>query len=108
MADYASRTQLKTLLRLDASFTEDDDLLDICLGAATAAINYGHTPFTTTIPDSIVMACLLQAGRFYKRRDALFGIAGSPEMGNEMRLLAKLDPDVALLVKSAYDMWGAA
>jgi hypothetical protein len=41
----------------------------------------------------------MQASRLLSRRDAPFGIAGSPEMGSEMRLLAKLDPDVDLLVQ---------
>lgn len=50
------------------------------------------------IPTTIVQANLLQAARFYKRRDAAFGIAGSPDLGNEIRLLAKLDPDVAVMV----------
>lgn len=50
------------------------------------------------IPDVIEQATAIQAGRFAKRRDALFGIAGSPDAGSEMRLLARLDPDVAVLV----------
>jgi hypothetical protein len=50
------------------------------------------------VPASIEQACRIQAARYFKRRDAPFGIAGSPEAGSEMRLLAKLDPDVAVLV----------
>lgn len=53
----------------------------------------------TTVPVTVKNACLLQALRFYKRRDSPYGIAGSPEMGSEMRLLAKLDVDVALMLK---------
>ena len=59
------------------------------------------------IPQTIVHANLLQAARFFKRRDAAFGIAGSPEMGNEIRLLSKLDPDVALMVAAFKRNWGA-
>jgi hypothetical protein len=51
------------------------------------------------VPVPIHVACLMQASRLLSRRDAPFGIAGSPEMGSEMRLLAKLDPDVDLLVQ---------
>lgn len=60
-----------------------------------------------TIPLNIVEATGLQAARFVKRRDAPFGIAGSPEMGNELRLLAKLDPDVEVLVAPYRRWWGA-
>jgi hypothetical protein len=60
------------------------------------------------IPSVIVNANLLQAGRFIKRRDALFGVAGSPDMGNMVRLLSKLDPDVAIMVAVLKRNWGAA
>jgi hypothetical protein len=51
------------------------------------------------IPEVAEQATAIQAGRLVKRRDALFGVAGSPEAGSEMRLLARLDPDVAVLVQ---------
>jgi len=51
------------------------------------------------VPDSIRQACLLQASRLLSRRDAPFGVAGSPETGSELRLLARLDPDVAVAVE---------
>lgn len=51
------------------------------------------------IPDGIRQACLLQASRLLSRRDSPFGIAGSPETGSELRLLARLDPDVAVAVE---------
>ena len=57
------------------------------------------------VPDTIVNACLIQAGRFIKRRDSLFGVAGSPEMGNEMRLLSKVDPDVAVMIAAYKKNW---
>lgn len=50
----------------------------------------------TTVPTAIKQACLLQASRLFARRGSPFGIAGSPEMGSELRLLAKVDPDVAV------------
>lgn len=52
----------------------------------------------TAIPKTIENANLIQAARFLKRRDAAFGVAGSPEMGNELRLLSRVDPDVAVML----------
>jgi hypothetical protein len=48
----------------------------------------------STVPDAVKEACLLQASRILARRDSPYGIAGSPEAGSELRLLAKVDPDV--------------
>lgn len=61
----------------------------------------------TTVPVTIEQATLLQAARFFKRRDAPFGIAGSPDMGSEMRLLAQMDPDVKVMLGSYRRLWGA-
>lgn len=47
------------------------------------------------VPAQVVGASKLQANRWNKRRNAPFGIAGSPDQGSELRLLARLDPDVA-------------
>lgn len=60
----------------------------------------------TAIPSAVVTANLIQAERFVKRRGSPFGIAGSPEMGNEMRLLSKLDPDVAVTLAKYKLDWG--
>ena len=48
------------------------------------------------VPPPIHEACLIQAARVFKRKDAPFGIAGSPELG-QMRL-GRLDPDVLWLL----------
>lgn len=50
----------------------------------------------STVPDEVLEATLLQASRFTARRDAPWGIAGSPDMGSQVRLLARVDPDVAV------------
>lgn len=50
------------------------------------------------IPQAVTQATIIQASRLYKRKDSPFGIAGSPAEGNILRLLAKLDPDVQLLL----------
>ena len=51
----------------------------------------------TTQPTAVREACLLQAMRIYKRRDAPFGVISNPA-GGDMRLLDQLDPDVQTLL----------
>lgn len=57
------------------------------------------------VPDAIVQATLLQAARFAMRKDAPFGVAGSPDMGNALRLLQRLDPDVAVTIGPYRRYW---
>lgn len=61
----------------------------------------------TAVPDTISYATMLQAHRFLKRRDSPFGVAGSPDLGNELRLLAQVDADVAVMVAAYRRNWGA-
>lgn len=63
--------------------------------------NYGWT----TVPTEVTHAALIQATRFWKRKDAPFGVAGSPELGSEVRLLASVDPDVALILSGLRRPW---
>jgi len=46
------------------------------------------------VPAGVVQACKIQAHRFLVRRDSPYGVAGSPNTGSELRLAARLDPDV--------------
>lgn len=69
----------------------------------TVTAKYGWT----TVPAAVKQATLLQASRFFKRRDAPFGVAGSPDVGSELRLLAKVDPDVAVALGPYMRWWGA-
>lgn len=48
------------------------------------------------VPTEVKEASFLQASRFAIRRDSPYGIAGSPDTSSELRLLAKVDPDVAV------------
>ncbi|MFI1195511.1 hypothetical protein ACH4T9_19950 [Micromonospora sp. NPDC020750] len=48
----------------------------------------------SAVPAQVVGACKLQVSRWAARRDSPFGVAGSPSDGSELRLLARLDPDV--------------
>lgn len=62
--------------------------------SAAVTIRWGWTAVPTTIKG----AQLLQTSRFMARRDSPYGIAGSPADGSEMRLLAKVDPDVDVML----------
>lgn len=62
----------------------------------------------TAVPVVVEQACLIQAARFFTRRDSAYGVAGSPELGSQIRLLSQLDPDVALMLASVKRHWGAA
>lgn len=53
----------------------------------------------TDVPVPVKEATMLQASRFGIRRDSPFGIAGSPDNGNELRLLARVDADVAVSLR---------
>lgn len=64
--------------------------------------------YVTAIPAGIKEIALLQAARFFKRKDAPFGVAGAEAMGNAMRLQSKLDPDVEVLLGSYRRWWAAA
>lgn len=70
----------------------------------TVTARYGWT----TVPVAVQQATALQASRFFVRRDSAYGIAGSPDQGSEMRLLAKVDPDVAVVLGPYTRWWGAA
>lgn len=50
----------------------------------------------SAVPPQVPAAGELQVARWNFRRDAPAGVAGSPDQGSEIRLLAKLDPDVAV------------
>ena len=62
----------------------------------------------TSVPDTIKQAVLLQSSRLFSRRTSPFGVAGSPDLGSELRLLAKLDPDVAVTLGPYIRWWGAS
>jgi hypothetical protein len=87
------------------------------LTRSTSAYRWPHYPNAikvtglwgwAAVPAVVASACLIQAARFFVRRDSSYGIAGSPELGNELRLLNRLDPDVAVLLSSVKRFWGAA
>lgn len=52
-----------------------------------------------SVPPGARHACRLQLSRWFTRIDSPYGIAGSPSEGSEVRLSARLDPDVATSLK---------
>lgn len=62
----------------------------------------------SAVPVAVQQATLLQASRLFKRKDAPFGVAGSPDLGSELRLLAKVDPDVEVVLGPYRRWWAAA
>lgn len=59
----------------------------------------------TAVPSIVKQATLIQAARFFQRRNSPYGVAGSPDLGNELRLLSRLDPDVAVMLSSVLRPW---
>jgi hypothetical protein len=64
-------------------------------GEVSATATWGWA----SIPVAVKQATALQANRLLFRRSSPQGVAGSPETGSEVRLLSKVDPDVAVSLK---------
>lgn len=61
-----------------------------------------------TVPTEVEQAAQIQAARFFSRRNSPYGVAGSPDLGNELRLLAKVDADVEVLLRRVRKEWFVA
>jgi len=74
--------------------------LKLPLTAATASDTISVTAYWgfPEVPADIVMACQMQAQRYYKRRGSPEGIAGNAEWG--MMRIPKLDPDVVAIMQN--------
>jgi hypothetical protein len=64
-------------------------------GAPVSTVLAGRWGWSAT-PAQVPAAVRLQCARWNFRRQAPAGVAGSPDQGSEIRLLSKLDPDVAV------------
>lgn len=64
-------------------------------GSVDEVVPTGSWGWTSVLP-AVKQAAKLQGSRFVARRDSPYGIAGSPDTGGELRLLARVDPDVAV------------
>lgn len=58
----------------------------------------GAWGYATSAPAMVKEACLLQSARVYKRRDAVFGVIGSAELG-QLQVIPRLDPDVDTMLR---------
>lgn len=90
---------VRSWLRLQADANEDA-VIDM---ARTAAIDVGvnvtagRWPVDTVdLPDAVFLACVMHAGRLYRRRDSLDGTVGWSDMGGAIRV-AWRDPDAISL-----------
>ena len=55
----------------------------------------------SAVPDAIVQATLIQASRYFQRKNSPMGFSGNPETGQpSVVFLSQLDPDVKNLVKT--------
>jgi hypothetical protein len=80
-----------------------------------SSIEFGQIEITalwgwTAVPDTVKNATLMQASRYFKRKDAPFGVLGAPEFGSEAganaaRLMARIDPDVAVMLNDYRRRW---
>lgn len=97
-AEFEGKPWTRLVVHPDSAVTPD-----ATEDGVTVTASFGWT----TVPLAIKQAAVFQASRFFKRRDAAFGVAGSPELGSELRLLAKVDPDVAVVLGPYTRWWGA-
>ena len=72
-----------------------DHLLPVWGRQATVRIEgvYGFTP----TPIQVTQACVIQAGRIFKRNESFLGVAGWGDLG-AIRV-GKVDPDVSMLIR---------
>lgn len=62
----------------------------------------------STQPTAVTQAAKVQTHRFLSRRESPYGVAGSPQDGSELRLLARVDPDVAVMLGKYVRHWSVA
>lgn len=101
MATYCTLAEFKAFMRIETADVVDEVLAQLAIDAATEAIDKAcdtETTQMTPVPAMVKLACEIQAERWFKRRDAPFGVLGSQEFGNYTRLQAALDPDVQLML----------
>lgn len=107
---YATVDELRGWVGIPAGDTADDSLLTLALDTAASEIDaYCGRSFPDdtylTVPAAVKYANMLQAARLWQRRHAPFGVAGSVELGSEVRLLDELDRDVQRALKRYRKQW---
>lgn len=66
----------------------------------------GSWGYCATTPEPIRDAARIQAAWLFKRKDAVFGVSGSGELGRLDKSADAMDPDAALIL-APYVMWGS-
>ncbi len=59
----------------------------------------GKFGYSSTTPAPVEEACIIQCARIYRRKDAPFGVTGSPEFGNTA-VIMRLDWDVRYMLET--------
>jgi hypothetical protein len=60
----------------------------------------GDWGYSTTPPAMVKQICLLMANRIFRRKDAIFGVAGSPQLGVQVvQARIKQDSDIVLMLE---------
>jgi hypothetical protein len=76
------------------------------VGAVPDGVQVSATFGWASVPTTVKTATLVQASRFLMRRDSPFGMAGEGDF--QIRLLDRVDPDVAAMLRTYRKLWGAA
>jgi hypothetical protein len=72
--------------------------------AMSVTAKYGWT----AVPSSVLEATLITAAEGFAWRSTPFGVAGSPDMGNELRVLRRIPVRAEGLLAAYKRHWGAA
>ncbi len=68
-------------------------------GTTAATHATAKTVYVYQYPGPVIEACLIQAARIWKRKDAPFGVTGATEFG-QASVIVRLDPDVRQLLST--------
>lgn len=66
----------------------------------------GSWGYSASTPEPIRDATRIQAARLFRRKDSIFGVAGTGELGQLVMLKGTMDPD-ATIILDGYRMWGS-
>lgn len=59
----------------------------------------GSFGYASTVPDPVKQACLMQAARLYKRKDAILGVAGVGQLGQQTVQRVPSDDEIMELLR---------
>lgn len=67
----------------------------------------GSWGYAASAPADVKNACLIQAGRLFRRKESPFGVAGTTALGAAIMVKGELDPDAAALLAPFVSMVNA-